>query len=99
MSHHRQYGTVENILKSQSRYLPADPVAYLDTIRAARAIFLDLPPLPQDVQLEPRPSDPELASLLHDWGIWARWETEVKSKESAELEMSKIEATLMEARL
>jgi hypothetical protein len=74
-------------------------VAYLETVRAARAIFLDLPPLPEDVQLEPRPADPDLVPLLHDWGIWARWDTEEKSKESAEMDTSEIEAAMAEDRL
>ncbi|ORY92967.1 PIN domain-like protein [Leucosporidium creatinivorum] len=95
----REYGTIENILSSQTRYLPADPIAYLDTVRAARAIFLDLPPLPADVQLEPRSSDPDLVPLLHDWGIWARWESEEPKKESAEMETTEVEAALAETRV
>ncbi|KAK4047992.1 hypothetical protein OIV83_005026 [Microbotryomycetes sp. JL201] len=70
-----QYGSIEAALESQSRYQPADREEYLESVRAAREIFLTPPPLPFDdieeknVRFERQEPDPNLIQLLRGWGI------------------------------
>lgn len=68
----REHETIENVLVVQDKYLPADIPAYLESIRAARAIFLSLPTLPPGISLEATEPDPLLHELLREWGILRR---------------------------
>ncbi|SCV74387.1 BQ2448_6819 [Microbotryum intermedium] len=69
----RNYGSIETILTSQSRYLPSDPSTYLLSVQAARQIFNDIPTLsPQDhLTLVGRDAtlDDDPDEFLRRWGI------------------------------
>ena len=70
----RKYGTIEGILDNQAKYQPLDKQDYLESIAAARAIFLNPPQLDslQCQGLSRGEPDPNLARLLRNWGIFDR---------------------------
>ena len=85
----------------QDKYLPADLPEYLDSIRAARAIFLSLPTLPPDASLTPTEPDPLLPDLLLKWGIRLRRDVEeiVEAEEDDIEEVFRLATRLEETRL
>ena len=51
----RKYGTIECILSEEKQYLPRVPLqAYLQAVRDARDVFMELPPVPAAYMLEPK---------------------------------------------
>jgi len=51
----RKYGTIECILSEEKQYLPRVPLqAYLQAVRDARDVFMELPPVPAAHMLEPK---------------------------------------------
>lgn len=66
------HGTIEAVLgHGELKRLPADPEAYLASVRAARKLFRTLPPLPPTASLTPHAESLELSDLLRGWGIRA----------------------------
>lgn len=50
-----KHGTIEHILAEEKQYLPRIPLqSYLGAVRAARDVFVKLPPVPPAHMLEPK---------------------------------------------
>lgn len=43
-------------------------------MRAARKIFLELPPLPVGFEVKPGKKSNDLGRLLRGWGVWQDWD-------------------------
>jgi hypothetical protein len=71
-SSRREVGLIPDILATQERYAPEDPQAYLESVYAARSIFLNPPPIPAGARLVPREPQDDLEDVLIEFGILAR---------------------------
>lgn len=67
-----EIGLIPEIISSQTRYVPADPEAYLESVYAARSIFLNPPPIPSNAILTPQEPQEDLYDVLVEFGILAR---------------------------
>ena len=65
----RKFGTIEGALESQTKYQPTNRSEYLHTIDIARAIFLNLPPLPDVPSLEARSPATDLQDVLAEYEL------------------------------
>jgi flap endonuclease-1 len=62
----RKYGTIECLLAEEKQYVPRVPLqTYLHAVREARAVFVNLPPVPAPHLLEPKEyREGEVATIL-----------------------------------
>lgn len=58
------HGTIERVIKKESKYAPADVDAYLEQVRIARQVFTTLPPVPSSEQLATEDVDRESVTKL-----------------------------------
>jgi 5'-3' exonuclease len=67
----QKYGTIESALLNEPKHSPPQLEEYLATVQIARDIFLNLPPLPNEITslIQQREKSPDLALLLSEWGI------------------------------
>jgi flap endonuclease-1 len=62
----RKYGTIESLLAEEKQYVPRVPLqTYLQAVREARKVFVELPPLPDMHMLEQKEyREAEVAAIL-----------------------------------
>lgn len=63
---------IPEIISGQTRHVPLDPAAYLESVEAARSIFLNPPPIPSDAILTAQDPREDLEDVLVEFGIITR---------------------------
>ncbi|EJU02350.1 PIN domain-like protein [Dacryopinax primogenitus] len=66
----RTYGSIEQLLRSQTKYVPSSPGVYMEQIEVARLVFSTLPPVPDSAPFQEGIYDEqEVQALLKEYHV------------------------------